>query len=405
MSQNSQKVFNYLQENHPDPEVFGDFDFFNEQIKDPKKAEKVRTYLNNEELFGDSASFYNDINAEDIEPEEVFNVDSNFTLTTVEDSNQILKNEIDNPGSSDAVLKQITSPTFETGQKVDSSDYGLFQINDKTWNETSNSMFGKPVGDLNDIENIELASFIAREDPRSWNNWVAFNKGNHKQFKELTDEQISETYNIPLDVIDYINQSFDNPALAKQVMLAESGGKSTAVNVNYTPQEEGQETISDTTKQESKQFTDEFEASVAPKKPPPYMTNVMVQKLGEQGIDIASPITGTSLGPALQQYTEKAMRYVFDIEELATNPEDRTTLNEIANLSVNIVSHIAEMPGVVADMPSAFAASPLETTVGLLKFMPEEFNNFVIMDYENLEVMYELKTIEEVIKKIKEIEK
>ena len=378
MSQNSQKVFNYLQENHPDPEVFGDFDFFNEQIKDPKKAEKVRTYLNNEELFGDSASFYNDINAEDIEPEEVLSVDSDFTLTTVEDSNQILKNEIDNPGSSDAVLKQITSPTFETGQKVDSSDYGLFQINDKTWNETSNSMFGKPVGDLNDIENIELASFIAREDPRSWNNWVAFNKGNHKQFKELTDEQISETYNIPLDVIDYINQSFDNPALAKQVMLAESGGKSTAVNVNYTPQEEGQETISDTTKQESKQFTDEFEASVAPKKPPPYMTNVMVQKLGEQGIDIASPITGTSLGPALQQYTEKAMRYVFDIEELATNPEDRTTLNEIANLSVNIVSHIAEMPGVVADMPSAFAASPLETTVGLLKFMPEEFNNFVI---------------------------
>ena len=35
----------------------------------------------------------------------------------------------------------------------------------------------------------------------------------------------------------------------------------------------------------------------------------------------------------------------------------------------------------------------------------EEFNNFVIMDYENLEVMYDLKTIEEVIKKIKEIEK
>jgi len=378
MSKNNQILYDYLNENTDFQ--FGTFDEFNEKLKEPKDAEALRTYLNkNTEFdFGDSATFYNKVNTEDIEPEEVLNVDSDFTLTTVEDSNQILKNEIDNPGSSDAVLKQITSPTFEAGQKVDSSDYGLFQINDKTWNKTSNSMFGKPVGDLNDIENIELASFIAREDPRSWNNWVAYNKGNHKQFKEFTDEQISETYNIPLDVIDYINQSFDNPALAKQVMLAESGGKSTAVNVNYTPQEEGQETISDTTKQESRQFTDEFEASVAPKKPPPYMTNVMVQKLGEQGIDIASPITGTSLGPALQQYTEKAMRYVFDIEELATNPEDRTTLNEIANLSVNIVSHIAEMPGVVADMPSAFAASPLETTVGLLKFMPEEFNNFVI---------------------------
>ena len=29
------------------------------------------------------------------------------TVTTVQDSNQILKNEIDNPGSSDAVFKQI----------------------------------------------------------------------------------------------------------------------------------------------------------------------------------------------------------------------------------------------------------------------------------------------------------
>jgi len=378
MSKNNQILYDYLNENTDFQ--FGTFDEFNEKLKEPKDAEALRNYLNkNTEFdFGDSATFYNKVNTEDIEPEEVLSVNSDFTLTTVEDSSQILKNEIDNPGSSDAVFKQITSPTFETGQKVDSSDYGLFQINDKTWNETSNSMFGKPVGDLNDIENIELASFIAREDPRSWNNWIAFNKGNHKQFKELTDEQISETYNIPLDVIDYINQSFDNPALAKQVMLAESGGKSTAVNVNYTPQEEGQETISDTTKQESKQFTDEFEASVAPKKPPPYMTNVMVQKLGEQGIDVASPITGTSLGPALQQYVEKGMRYVFDIEELATNPEDRTTLNEIANLSVNIVSHIAEMPGVVVDIPSAFAASPFETTVGLLKFIPEEFNNLVI---------------------------
>mgnify|MGYP003116732988 FL=1 len=336
MSQNSQKLFNYLQENHPDPEVFGDFDFFNEQIKDPKKAEKVRIYLNNEELFGDSASFYNDINAEDIEPEEVLNVDSDFTLTTVEDSNQILKNEIDNPGSSDAVFQQITEPDYELNQKVDSSDYGLFQINDKTWNETSNSMFGKPVGDLNDIENIELASFIAREDPRSWNNWVAFNKGNHKQFKELTDEQISETYNIPLDLIEYINQSFDNPALAKQVMLAESGGKSTAVNVNYTPQEEGKETISDTTKQESKQFTDEFEASVAPKKPPPYMTNVMVQKLGEQGIDIASPITATSFGPWLQKNSEKFLRYITQLDNPGWNTKEFQNAKEFTELSVNV---------------------------------------------------------------------
>ena len=378
MSKNNQILYDYLNENTDFQ--FGTFDEFNEKLKEPKDAEELRTYLNEntEYDFGDSATFYNKVNTEDIEPEEVLNVDSDFTLTTVEDSNQILKNEIDNPGSSDAVFKQITSPTFETGQKVDSSDYGLFQINDKTWNETSNSMFGKPVGDLNDIENIELASFIAREDPRSWNNWVAFNKGNHKQFRELTDEQISETYNIPLDLIEYINQSFDNPALAKQVMLAESGGKSTAVNVNYTPQEDGQETISDTTKQESKQFTDEFEASIAPKKPPPYMTSVMVQQLGEQGIDVASPITGTSFGPWLQKNSEKLLRYVFQLDNPGWNTKEFQNAKEFTELSVNVMSHLAEMPGVVIDIPSAFAASPVETTVGLLKFIPEEFNNLVI---------------------------
>ena len=193
------------------------------------------------------------------------------------------------------------------------------------------SMFGKPVADLSNVENIELASFIEKEDPRSWNNWVAFNKGRHKQFEGLTDEQITNKYNVPTDVIGYINQSFDNPKLAKQVMLAESAGDSLAKNINYTPQKENEQAIPEPIKQQSQQITKELEASVAPKKPPPYMTNVMVQKLGEQGIDVASPITGTSLGPALQQYTEKGMRYVFGIEELATNPKHRTTLNEIAN--------------------------------------------------------------------------
>lgn len=378
MSQNSQKVFNYLQENHPEPEVFGDFDFFNEQIKDPKKAEKVRTYLNNEELFGDSASFYNDINSEDIEPEEVLSVDSNFTVTTVEDSNQILQNELNNPGSSSAVFEQIINPDYEINQKIDSSDHGYFQINDKVWNDTSMSMFGKPVADLSNVENIELASFIEKEDPRSWNNWVAFNKGRHKQFEGLTDEQITNKYNVPTDVIGYINQSFDNPKLAKQVMLAESAGDSLAKNINYTPQKENEQTIPEPIKQQSQQITKELEASVAPKKPPPYMTNVMVQKLGEQKVDVSSPITATSFGPWLQTNSEKLLRYATRLDNPGWNRKEYQNAKEFTELSVNVMSHLAEMPGVIVDIPSAFASSPVETTVGLLKFIPEEFNNLVI---------------------------
>ena len=377
MSKNNQILYDYLNENTEFR--FGTFDEFNERLKEPKNAEDLRNYLNKntEYYFGDSATFYNKVNEEEIETEQIPVLDSSFTVTTVDTSDQILKNELENPDSSDAVFQQIAQPNYEVNQKVDSSDYGYFQINDKVWNNTSMSMFGKPVGDLDSRQNIELASVIARQ-PRSWNNWVAFNKGNHKQFENLTDEEISNTYNVPLDVIDYINQSFDNPALAKQVMLAESGGDSTAVNVNYTPQEEGKETISEETYQQSQEFTEDFQASVKPPEPPPYMTRVMANVLENRDVDIRSPITGTSLGPALQQYTEKALRYAFDIEELPANPEDRTTLNEIGNLGVNIVSHLAEMPGDIVDLPSAFLSNPMETTVGLLKIIPEEFNNLVI---------------------------
>ena len=148
MSQNAQKLFNYLQENDPNPEVFGDFDFFNEQIKDPKKAERLREHLGNEEVFGDSATFYNKVNTEDIATEKEIPtgdstlIDTNTTVTTVEDSSQILQNELDNPGSSDAVFNQITNPDYELNQKIDSSDSGYFQINDKVWNETSIQLLG-----------------------------------------------------------------------------------------------------------------------------------------------------------------------------------------------------------------------------------------------------------------------
>ena len=194
MSQNNQILYDYLNENTDFQ--FGTFDEFNERLKEPKDAEELRNYLNEntEYNFGDSATFYNKVNAEDISPQENVSIgdsaptDTNVTVTTVEDSSQILRNELDNPGSSGAVLSQINNPSYESSQKVDSSDYGYFQLNDKVWNNTSMSMFGKPVADLNSAENIALAAHIEKKSPRSWNNWVAFNNQRYKDFDDMTDE-------------------------------------------------------------------------------------------------------------------------------------------------------------------------------------------------------------------------
>jgi len=375
MSQNAQKLFNYLQENDPNPEVFGDFDFFNEQIKDPKNAEKLRQYLGNEETFGDSANFYNDLNAEDAMLEEEVSTDSNVTVTTIEDSAQILQNELNNPGSSDAVFNQITNPDYELNQKIDSSDSGYFQINDKVWNETSMQLLGKPVADLTNQENIALASHIQKNSPRSWNNWVAFNKQKHKDFDGITDEQIIENYGVPEDVISYINQSFDDPQTAKQVMLAESGGDSTAVNVNYTPQKEGEETVpqeilqqSESVLNEAQLLQSEFEiAEPATTATIDFETIENMLAMGDYPVSAqARDLTEFIFKGATGQYSG-----IYETKEFQSS-------KEVVELATNITSHIAEMPGIAIDIPVGLATEPVETLIGLVKFIPEEFNNLMI---------------------------
>jgi hypothetical protein len=53
------------------------------------------------------------------------------------------------------------------GGAVDSTDYGLYQINDKTWNKTSQGMFGKDARRLTPQENIKMASWIVKNSPRT----------------------------------------------------------------------------------------------------------------------------------------------------------------------------------------------------------------------------------------------
>ena len=374
MSQNAQKLFNYLQENDPNPEVFGDFNVFAEQLRDPEKAEKLRNYLGNEEVFGDSATFYNKVNAENVTQEQQLSSDSNISITTTDSSDQILQNELNNPDSSSAALSQITNSDYETSQKVDSSDYGYFQINDKVWNNTSMSMFGKPVGDLNNAENIALASHIEKKSPRSWNNWVAFNKGKHKDFDEITDEQIVNTYGVPVDVLDSINQSFDDPQTAKKVMLAESGGDSTAININYTPQEEGNETVSPEVLQQSQQLIQQFQPQFETAEP---SSTDVVTEMEKQDYPTFG-LSGTQIAPAIQQFAEKGLTKITALDSPMWDTREFKNLKPAVQLGVNAISRIPELFGLAIDIPTSLIATPEEAVIGLLKFIPEEFNNLVL---------------------------
>ena len=139
---------------------------------------------------------------------------------------------------------QINNRADEKG--LDSTDYGLSQINDKTWDGLANEKFGKNVSQLSDIENIEMMAMISKggsdkhQSTRGWNEWSTVQNNSDKTFKDMIAntgfDSVANKYNISEDVINKINTSFDNDedkSQALAVIIAESGGDSSAVNYNY----------------------------------------------------------------------------------------------------------------------------------------------------------------------------
>jgi len=59
-----QKLYDYIQQNYSNPGQFGDINLFQEKVKNPEDAERLRQHLDNESLFGDSATFYDALNPE-----------------------------------------------------------------------------------------------------------------------------------------------------------------------------------------------------------------------------------------------------------------------------------------------------------------------------------------------------
>ena len=379
MSQNAQKLYSYLQDNEPNFD-FGNFDEFRENLKDPNNAEKLRNYLNqnNEIDFGDSASFYDDVNK--TEP-KVFTSSSDIQIKTIDPTGDDLLNlELNQKDSSETALKNIDNPAdYENNQKVHSTDYGLFQINDLYHDKTSQDLFGKGVGDLSPLENIELASIISK-NTYGPSNWVAYKKGAHKQFEGITDEDMITKYGVSPEVINSINEEgkFLDPQLYKQILLAESAGKSNAIKVNYTPQEDGKEIVPQRILRDTEQIVQNIPM------PEPMVasstdvvspaTEEMFKKQTFEGF--TSELRGTQLGPATRQLVETGLRNIPILD--TSRYEDKEGVKEVVDLGVNFLSTLAEMPGGAIDISTNLLVKPEETVVGLLKMFPEEFNNLML---------------------------
>ena len=132
------------------------------------------------------------------------------------------------------------------GGKVLSTDYGLFQINDTTFDRHSQSFFGKPTKRLNPEENIRFASWIVKNQPRTiggvksgWNNWSVFFGKDKKTGEELYKKNLnkSDAYymagGLSESNLRLIEREFGNDApVAKAVMFSESSGKHSSINQN-----------------------------------------------------------------------------------------------------------------------------------------------------------------------------
>ena len=127
------------------------------------------------------------------------------------------------------------------GGTVDSTDYGLFQINDKVWNNTSQKFFGKNTQRLSPEENIKMASWIVKNSPRTvgrstsgWNNWSVILNDSYKKYLNKSDA-FYMAGGLSKSNLRLIEQEFgDQSSKAKAVMFAESSGKHSSINQNLS---------------------------------------------------------------------------------------------------------------------------------------------------------------------------
>ena len=122
---------------------------------------------------------------------------------------------------------------------IDSTDYGLFQINDK-WHgvEEQMNVWGKYVSpkDMSSIEQISYARSLY--DSYGWTRWTSFKNKSYEKYLNFTDDDYKDSGVSMHDLrrIDlYFNREGTSPELAqiaKAIMFAESSGRRDAINLN-----------------------------------------------------------------------------------------------------------------------------------------------------------------------------
>lgn len=150
------------------------------------------------------------------------------------------------------ILKRMQTPSPSTNQSpsanqgklsasVDSTDYGLFQINDYWHNEEAQDAIWNqyiPPKDMSSMEQINYAKSLY--DKEGWDVWEAYNNGAYSEFLDWTDDDYKDK-GVSINDLRRINMFFNNPdgsgsseesKIAKAIMFAESKGKRDAKNKN-----------------------------------------------------------------------------------------------------------------------------------------------------------------------------
>jgi hypothetical protein len=122
-----------------------------------------------------------------------------------------------------------------------SIDHGFMQINNIAHDSNVSGMFGgKIVEDLNPSENLRMGREISKSG-RGWNNWTTYREAkndpthNYHVYKNMTDAQIIQTSKGKFSqrYLNEVNQLFgDEAQIAKAVIMAESTGDPSAININ-----------------------------------------------------------------------------------------------------------------------------------------------------------------------------
>ena len=115
---------------------------------------------------------------------------------------------------------------LEPKNSVKTKSHGLFQINDFYQNaDQQKNVWGKfvPPSEMTPEQNIEYASKLSKKE--GWKRWSTYKQGLHKPHLGMSNEEISSTYNIGTDYLEFMDSMFGEQSdTAKAVMIAESSG-------------------------------------------------------------------------------------------------------------------------------------------------------------------------------------